>query len=135
MQYWRHSYDHLLERQRTADRQRRPNPYLDRIFLQSTGRSDTVLVFESQTRNEDKQTSCSKHARDLRHALVLDTNQAVDSETFDDFKHRLTTAFQKMMYVSGETAEASPETTYLIEEIVREQVVEMVSSPILLDQP
>lgn len=30
------------------------------------------------------------------------------------------------MYVSGETAEPSAETTYLIEEIVREQVVEMV---------
>ena len=33
-----------------------------------------------------------------------------------------------MMYVSGETAEASPETTGMIEEIVRQQVIEMVSS-------
>jgi len=33
-----------------------------------------------------------------------------------------------MMFVSGETAEASIETTYLIEEIVREQVIEMVGS-------
>lgn len=32
-----------------------------------------------------------------------------------------------MMYVSGETAEASVETTGLIEEIVRQQVVEIVS--------
>lgn len=32
----------------------------------------------------------------------------------------------KMMYVSGETAEASPETTGMIEEIVRQQVIEMV---------
>lgn len=32
-----------------------------------------------------------------------------------------------MMYVSGETAEASPETTGMIEEIVRQQVIEMVS--------
>ena len=31
------------------------------------------------------------------------------------------------MYVSGETAEASPETTGMIEEIVRQQVIEMVS--------
>jgi hypothetical protein len=31
-----------------------------------------------------------------------------------------------MMYVSGETAEASPETTGMIEEIVRQQVIEMV---------
>ncbi len=32
-----------------------------------------------------------------------------------------------MMYVSGETAEASAETTGMIEEIVRQQVIEMVS--------
>lgn len=32
-----------------------------------------------------------------------------------------------MMYVSGETAEAGPETTGMIEEIVRQQVIEMVS--------
>lgn len=31
-----------------------------------------------------------------------------------------------MMYVSGETAEASSETTGMIEEIVRQQVIEMV---------
>ncbi len=31
-----------------------------------------------------------------------------------------------MMYVSGETAEASAETTGMIEEIVRQQVIEMV---------
>ncbi|EHK99414.1 putative protein spt3 [Glarea lozoyensis 74030] len=33
---------------------------------------------------------------------------------------------QQMMYVSGETAEASPETTGMIEEIVRQQVIEML---------
>lgn len=34
-----------------------------------------------------------------------------------------------MMFVSGETAEASAETMWMIEEIVREQVVEMVGEP------
>jgi hypothetical protein len=34
--------------------------------------------------------------------------------------------FRQMMYVSGETAEASAETTGMIEEIVRQQVIEMV---------
>lgn len=34
--------------------------------------------------------------------------------------------FAQMMYVSGETAEASSETTGMIEEIVRQQVIEMV---------
>lgn len=37
----------------------------------------------------------------------------------------------KMMYVSGETAEPSAETTGMVEEIVRQQVIEMVS----LDPP
>lgn len=32
-----------------------------------------------------------------------------------------------MMYVSGETVEPSPETTGMVEEIVRQQVIEMVS--------
>jgi hypothetical protein len=39
--------------------------------------------------------------------------------------YRLTCVYQ-MMYVSGETAEASAETTGMIEEIVRQQVIEMV---------
>lgn len=34
---------------------------------------------------------------------------------------------RQMMFVSGETAEASTETTTLIEEIVRQQVIEIVS--------
>ncbi len=34
----------------------------------------------------------------------------------------------KMMYVSGETAEPSAETTGMVEEIVRQQVIEMVST-------
>ena len=37
-------------------------------------------------------------------------------------------AFQ-MMFVSGETAEPSIETTTLIEEIVRQQVIEIVGTP------
>ena len=34
-----------------------------------------------------------------------------------------------MMYVSGETGEPSVETTGIIEDIVRQQVIEIVSSP------
>jgi len=34
-----------------------------------------------------------------------------------------------MMYVSGETAEPSTDTTGMIEEIVRQQVIEMVGPP------
>jgi transcription initiation protein SPT3 len=36
-----------------------------------------------------------------------------------------------MMFVSGETAEPSHETTSMIEELVRQQVIEMVSDQVL----
>ena len=42
----------------------------------------------------------------------------------DKFKYRV--EIQQMMFVSGETGEPSPETTGIIEEIVRGQVIEMV---------
>lgn len=45
-----------------------------------------------------------------------------------EYKSYITDIFAKMMFVSGETAEPSAETTWLIEEIVREQVVHMVST-------
>ena len=43
------------------------------------------------------------------------------------FDIRLMGILKQMMYVSGETAEPSAETTGMIEEIVRQQVIEMVS--------
>ena len=51
-----------------------------------------------------------------------------DDETQFEFKQRLNHYLRQMMFVSGETAEPSAETTWMIEEIVREQVLEMVSS-------
>lgn len=51
----------------------------------------------------------------------------VDNETRQEFKIRLTHLLGQMMFVSGETAEPSTETTWMIEEIVRDQVIEMVS--------
>lgn len=51
------------------------------------------------------------------------------SETEKEFKDKLANLLRQMMFVSGETAEPSVETTTLIEEIVRQQVVEIVSPP------
>lgn len=51
-----------------------------------------------------------------------------DLETPKEFKERLINVLRQMMFVSGETAEASAETTGMIEEIVRAQVIEMVST-------
>ena len=55
-----------------------------------------------------------------------------DDETQDEYKQRLIYWLQQMMFVSGETAEPSAETTWMIEEIVREQVVEMVCPSIVV---
>jgi hypothetical protein len=46
------------------------------------------------------------------------------------YKKKLMYDVFKMMYVSGETAEPSSETTGMVEEIVRQQVIEMVCSSI-----
>jgi hypothetical protein len=51
-----------------------------------------------------------------------------DFETHEKFKERLMNWLGQMMFVSGETAEASAETTGMIEEIVRAQVIEMAST-------
>ena len=51
----------------------------------------------------------------------------VSEETESEFRVRLMNWIEQMMFVSGETAEPSTETTGMIEEIVRAQVIEMVS--------
>jgi hypothetical protein len=51
-----------------------------------------------------------------------------DTESMEEFRARLIQVIGQMMFVSGETAEPSAETTLLIEDIVRQQVIEMVLS-------
>jgi transcription initiation protein SPT3 len=46
----------------------------------------------------------------------------------DNKQHKYRQEIQQMMYVSGETGEPSIETTAMIEEIVRQQVIEMLRS-------
>lgn len=58
----------------------------------------------------------------------LDMYMGMDAETREEFKEMLISFSRKMMFVSGETAEPSVETTTLIEDIVRQQVVEIVCS-------
>ena len=45
----------------------------------------------------------------------------------EEFKANMRSAICQMMFVSGETGEPSTETTTMIEGIVQQQVVEMVS--------
>lgn len=49
-----------------------------------------------------------------------------EEESMDVFRVKLMIWLKQMMYVSGETAEPSHETTGMVEEIVRQQVIEMV---------
>ncbi|KAI9823976.1 MAG: Transcription initiation protein spt3 [Phylliscum demangeonii] len=57
---------------------------------------------------------------------VVDPDEG-DSETWEDWKVRLIYGLEQMMFVSGETGEPSAETTGIIEDIVRQQVVEMLT--------
>ena len=54
-------------------------------------------------------------------------NDAIKANQKEEWKDLMTNMIIQMMFVSGETGEPSIETTTIIEEIVREQVVEMVS--------
>lgn len=64
--------------------------------------------------------------REFQPDVVADEHGNI-RESKEAFKQRLMKTLSQMMFVSGEQAEPSAETTYLIEEIVREQVIEMVS--------
>lgn len=55
-------------------------------------------------------------------------DEDVIEESVDDLKNRFADIITQMMYVSGETAEPSVETTGIIEDIVRQQVIELVST-------
>ncbi|GLB10566.1 hypothetical protein ABZX51_004320 [Aspergillus tubingensis] len=57
----------------------------------------------------------------------LDMYMGMDADTREEFKEMLISFSRKMMFVSGETAEPSVETTTLIEDIVRQQVVEILA--------
>jgi hypothetical protein len=57
----------------------------------------------------------------------------VDESDYDegdaaDYREHIADIVYQMMYVSGETGEPSSETTGMIEEIVRQQVIEIVSA-------
>ncbi|KAH6691670.1 transcription initiation factor IID, 18kD subunit-domain-containing protein [Plectosphaerella plurivora] len=49
-----------------------------------------------------------------------------EAESAGRFKSRFANVLQQMMYVSGETAEPSVDTTSIIEDIVRQQVIELL---------
>ncbi|WEW54901.1 hypothetical protein PRK78_000328 [Emydomyces testavorans] len=73
-----------------------------------------------QLPNPDK-----SRAMDLEHSGKTDEDHEIDGCISNE--QFMANAIRKMMFVSGETAEPSVETTTLIEEIVRQQVIEILS--------
>jgi hypothetical protein len=100
------------------------------------------LEIMESSKEKIKRTLVSRDwAANIRFAQVCDVD-FVDTAPMDDqilqqfgqviinlhvASYELTNCYEQMMFVSGETAEPSTETTGLIEDIVRQQVVEMVS--------
>lgn len=58
-----------------------------------------------------------------------DASEDVEGDAAD-YREHVADIVNQMMYVSGETGEPSAETTGMIEEIVRQQVIEIVSKPV-----
>lgn len=71
-------------------------------------------------------SSFDRVAENLTGAAVTSSGESEEMRQYR--KHTLTELFGQMMFVSGETAEPSADTTGMIEEIVRQQVIEMVMS-------
>jgi hypothetical protein len=59
---------------------------------------------------------------------VTNRNQKITTGKESENLQEMLTDFVQMMFVSGETAEPSTETTTLIEDITRQQVLEIVST-------
>lgn len=70
------------------------------------------------------QTSETEDLETAEHIQISETEDLEADK--QQWKETLTDMIIQMMFVSGETVEASAETTGMIEEIVRQQVIEMV---------
>jgi hypothetical protein len=89
---------------------------------------------------EESETSCTvgnspvsttdigNNSSNTNNQEVTNRNQKITrGKEFENLREMLTD-FVQMMFVSGETAEPSTETTTLIEDITRQQVLEIVST-------
>ncbi|CAI4210709.1 unnamed protein product [Parascedosporium putredinis] len=123
----------------TLERYREPGDQLKR--LKDAGFSTVKIltvhdIFESWIPREEKARldalegqivlGLSEHF--AGHVVVSPVSPMFEDgeETEQRLRARLTWVLQQMMYVSGETAEPSVETTGIIEDIVRQQVIELL---------
>ena len=95
-------------------------------FINREPRDDGSTQSSSHSSGDEDQRETDDMEISSEMDLIQDLDE--DNETPEEWKERLANFFRQMMFVSGETAEASAETTTLIEEIVRQQVIEMVSA-------
>ena len=106
----------------------RPYRNIDSVFLPLPGEqqvTNTVIeqLEQSQHRtNEEPEASASA----LIHALGMIETSEMRAQKASEYL--INDIGKQMMYVSGETGEPSADTTGMIEEIVRQQVVEIVST-------
>ena len=85
---------------------------LDQIVTESVSNSE----HEEEEEEEEEEKEKEKEEKEEE-----------GEETLEDWNSKLTNMIHQMMFVSGETSEASVETTTIIEEIVHTQVTEIVS--------
>lgn len=88
--------------------------------------SDSETLGASRT-SEDEVERFSDMNEETENRGNYDHDHDRDFETHEKFKWALTDMLRQMMFVSGETAEPAIEATTLIEEITRQQVIEIVS--------
>ncbi|KAJ5676846.1 transcription initiation factor IID 18kD subunit-domain-containing protein [Penicillium maclennaniae] len=95
------------------------------------------LIFEAEdeANNSGVEYSDVTSSESLVPTPVITSEDSEDTETVElrenyetelIFKWTLTDLIRQMMFVSGETAEPSIESTTLIEDITRQQVIEIV---------
>jgi hypothetical protein len=115
-----------------------PDPFVTEASYSQISRTEgsTPFVAETITCSQSSRTAGNSHVSpdafgnntsNTNNQEGTHGNRKTNTKTVPD---DVLTFFAKMMFVSGETAEPSTETTTLIEEITRQQVIEIVNTRI-----
>jgi hypothetical protein len=117
-----HELDHRFQRARMVKTYRS----IEDVFLplqeDAEVSQDTFRCTKQEHGGPPEASASWRPALDSHHTYQHSTSSE------DEATKQCINDIEQMMYVSGETAEPSAETTGMIEEIVRQQVVEIVST-------
>lgn len=133
---------HQIRRKRITKRQARIFQKSRALAAASSGEDDSVELSpelrlknpEASDADEDQRTNSSPGSIGPSSSSAKENQEADADSSHDDsssFGEIIDTVRRQMMFVSGETAEPSIESTTLIEDITRQQVLEIVSFSIL----